>query len=47
VAAGLEADAVDGRVDLAGAAEDLLERSADVVGLQSQLSQLVYQAPRD
>src|SRR5919107_4417871 len=34
VAAGLEADAVDGRVDLAGAAEDLLEGAAHVVGLR-------------
>jgi len=38
VAAGLEADAVHGRVDLAGAAEDLLERSADVLtGLATAL----------
>src|SRR5215213_8126164 len=45
VAAGLEADAVDGRVDLARAAQDLLERAPDVVGLR-QVDGLAAEAGR-
>src|SRR5215218_6974415 len=45
VAAGLEADAVDGRVDLAGAAQDLLQGTADIVGLR-QVDGLAAEAGR-